>query len=371
MNFGFLARWSLAAITVATFVQTAAAQQSVVNVRVRNGELQLTGSNSDDEVRLTPRRRGTVRVQGLGGTQVSLNGRSPRSSVNVRRVRSLDAQLGSGDDLITIDGLDLDEAVVDMNNGNDFAVIQDSEFDVLSYAGGSGDDILEVGEAFSNLTTFAGGANSDTLVDLGNNDLRALEVNGFEVNGFAVAEEPEDPAPEDPAPEDPAPEDPAPEDPAPEDPAPEDPEPEVVIESLTGPETLTLATTISELVRYDSIDDAPASNNSFTIGVTERLFEFSSGSENLPADVLDLSEIDANVNTPGNDAFVFIGDAEFSGTPGELRATFRPQRGGFIPASSFVTGDVDGDGEEDFTILLINEGIGALRGPVSLLNFRL
>ncbi len=372
MNFGILAKWSLAAIVVATTVQTVDAQQSVVNVRVRNGELQVTGSNFDDEVRLTPRRRGgTVRVQGLGGTRISLNGRSPRSAVNVRRVNSLDARMGRGDDFLAIDGLNLNEAAVDMSDGNDSAVIQDSGFEILSYAGGSGADSLDIGEVSSGLTILSGGANVDALVDLGDNDLGALEVDGFEENGFGVDEAPEQPAPEQPAPEQPAPEQPAPEQPAPEDPAPEAPEPEVVINSLSGPETIRLATAVSELVRYDSIDDAPATNDSFTIGVTERLFEFSNGSPGLPADVIDLSAIDANINTARNDAFVFIGDAEFSGTPGELRARFRPQRGGFIPAASFVTGDVDGDGQEDFTILLINDGVGALRAPLTLINFRL
>ncbi len=36
-----------------------------------------------------------------------------------------------------------------------------------------------------------------------------------------------------------------------------------------------------------------------------------------------------------------------------------------------VAGDIDGDGDEDFTILLVNDGFGALSAPVTLINFRL
>ncbi len=352
MNFNFMARWSLAAIFVVTTVQNIAAQEPIVEVQVQDGQLQISGSRSNDEIMLTPgRRSGDVRIQGMGATQVSLNGRSPRAWVRARGISSLDVRMRGGDDLIMIEGLELGEAVVKLNGGDDSAIIQDSGFEMLSFAGGREDDTLQVGGVSAGLTVLVGGNRpsadmSDVLMDLGNNDLGMFEAIGFEVNEFADTEEPE---PE----------------------MPELPDPEVVIDSLTGPDTIDLSPFVSELVRYDSVDDAPPTNNSFTLGRTERLFEFSNGTERLPADVIDLTAIDANVNTPGDDAFVFIGDAEFSGTPGELRATFRPQMGGFIPAASFVTGDIDGDGEEDFTILLINNQFGALMGPVGLTNFRL
>ncbi len=60
-------------------------------------------------------------------------------------------------------------------------------------------------------------------------------------------------------------------------------------------------------------------------------------------DLIDVSSIDADTTTAGNQAFTFIGSAAFSGTAGELRAV--------INASySAIIADVDGDGLEDFRI---------------------
>lgn len=58
---------------------------------------------------------------------------------------------------------------------------------------------------------------------------------------------------------------------------------------------------------------------------------------------VDLSGIDADANTVGDDAFSFIGAAAFSGTAGELRYV----QGAIL---SMVYADVDGDGVEDFAI---------------------
>lgn len=60
-------------------------------------------------------------------------------------------------------------------------------------------------------------------------------------------------------------------------------------------------------------------------------------------DTLDLTYIDANINRPAPQDFVFIGDAKFSGEAGELRY-----------AKGMVTGDVDGDARPDFWIELKN-----------------
>ena len=63
-------------------------------------------------------------------------------------------------------------------------------------------------------------------------------------------------------------------------------------------------------------------------------------------DRIDLSGIDANLTTPfDEDAFQFVGAAAFSGTAGELRVA--AATGGWE-----VSGDVDGDGAADFTILV-------------------
>ena len=61
-------------------------------------------------------------------------------------------------------------------------------------------------------------------------------------------------------------------------------------------------------------------------------------------DRIDLSAIDANSHTSGDDAFTFVGTAAFSHTAGELRQ-YTTSSGNTI-----VAGDVDGDGRTDFQI---------------------
>ena len=73
-----------------------------------------------------------------------------------------------------------------------------------------------------------------------------------------------------------------------------------------------------------------------------------SGSDSIldlgTGDVIDLSALDAIASTSGNEAFTFIGGAEFSGTAGELRV----QTGS--NGSSVVMGDANGDGVADFQL---------------------
>ncbi|MBX7457184.1 sulfatase-like hydrolase/transferase [Qipengyuania sp. 1NDH17] len=64
-------------------------------------------------------------------------------------------------------------------------------------------------------------------------------------------------------------------------------------------------------------------------------------------DIIDLSAIDA-IAGGDDDAFAFIGDADFSGTAGELRFYVEGE-------ATFVAGDVNGDGVADFQIRL--EGV--------------
>ena len=61
------------------------------------------------------------------------------------------------------------------------------------------------------------------------------------------------------------------------------------------------------------------------------------------SDRLILSGLDADTSALGNQAFAFLGGAAFSGTAGELRYD-----------GSSVTGDVNGDGAADFTIVIAN-----------------
>lgn len=62
-------------------------------------------------------------------------------------------------------------------------------------------------------------------------------------------------------------------------------------------------------------------------------------------DKIDLSGIDANSTLAGNQAFIFIGDQGLSGTAGELRL-------GYNNGNTIIAGDLNGDDDADFTIVL-------------------
>lgn len=85
---------------------------------------------------------------------------------------------------------------------------------------------------------------------------------------------------------------------------------------------------------YQNLSDSSLANLDF---ITD--FSTSQG------DRISLSAIDANANIAGNQAFTFIGTAEFSNVAGQLRYF---QSGG----DTFITGDVNGDGVGDFLIQL-------------------
>jgi Ca2+-binding RTX toxin-like protein len=65
-------------------------------------------------------------------------------------------------------------------------------------------------------------------------------------------------------------------------------------------------------------------------------------------DKIDLSQIDARTNAGGNQAFHFIGSSNFHDQAGELRAV---KTGG----NTVVSGDVNGDGNADFMIVIDGE----------------
>ena len=58
-------------------------------------------------------------------------------------------------------------------------------------------------------------------------------------------------------------------------------------------------------------------------------------------DRFDLSTIDADVNTTGDQAFTYIGDTAFTGQAGELRVLN-------LLSVTYVEGDVNGDGTAGF-----------------------
>lgn len=66
-------------------------------------------------------------------------------------------------------------------------------------------------------------------------------------------------------------------------------------------------------------------------------------------DRIDLSQIDADSVSDSHQAFTFIGNTAFSGTAGELR---------YDRATWLVTGDTDGDGVADFSIVLAHGPTG-------------
>ena len=65
----------------------------------------------------------------------------------------------------------------------------------------------------------------------------------------------------------------------------------------------------------------------------------------MQGDRIDLHVIDADTGATGNQAFVFIGTAAFGRHAGEVRSAS-------LGATTLVSGDVDGDGAADFSILL-------------------
>jgi Ca2+-binding RTX toxin-like protein len=95
----------------------------------------------------------------------------------------------------------------------------------------------------------------------------------------------------------------------------------------------------SDIFRFDSLEDS-------TVAAPDRIADFNKGS-----DKIDLTRIDANANVEGDQAFSFIGDAAFTRNAGELRSSFDAQANAYR-----VEGDVDGDGNADFAILVVVPG---------------
>jgi Ca2+-binding RTX toxin-like protein len=87
----------------------------------------------------------------------------------------------------------------------------------------------------------------------------------------------------------------------------------------------------ADTFKYVAVSDSPS-------GANDLIGDFASG-----IDKIDLSAIDADSLTAGNQAFSWIGSAAFSGAAGELRMF---DAGGY----RWVEGDVNGDGSGDFAI---------------------
>jgi len=65
----------------------------------------------------------------------------------------------------------------------------------------------------------------------------------------------------------------------------------------------------------------------------------------VAGDVIDVSGIDANTTVANDQAFTFIGSAAFTHTAGEMQARF-------LGGNTLVSGDVDGNGQADFQVVL-------------------
>jgi Ca2+-binding RTX toxin-like protein len=75
------------------------------------------------------------------------------------------------------------------------------------------------------------------------------------------------------------------------------------------------------------------------LDVLDRIIDFEHG-----VDKIDVSDIDADISTAGNQAFTFIGTGNFTGAAGQLRIAFTSS------ATYMVEGDVNGDGKADLII---------------------
>jgi Ca2+-binding RTX toxin-like protein len=83
--------------------------------------------------------------------------------------------------------------------------------------------------------------------------------------------------------------------------------------------------------------DGDMSGTSFK--TADRIVDFN----HAQGDVIDLSGVDADSGTVGDQGFTFIGTSKFSQTAGELRLEVRSK-------SMLLSGDTDGDGVADFAI---------------------
>jgi Ca2+-binding RTX toxin-like protein len=101
----------------------------------------------------------------------------------------------------------------------------------------------------------------------------------------------------------------------------------------------------ADTFRYQGVGESTASS-------LDHILDFEAG-----VDKIDLSRMDADTNSAGNQAFSWIGSNAFSGSAGQLRAY---QDG----ASWFVEGDTNGDGVADLVIQLTVTG-----GPLTQGDF--
>ncbi|MBO3759443.1 calcium-binding protein [Ciceribacter sp. L1K22] len=102
-----------------------------------------------------------------------------------------------------------------------------------------------------------------------------------------------------------------------------------------GADKLTGGTGADQFI-YKALTDSDVASSG-----RDTIYDFS----HAQGDKINLSAIDAQASTGGNQAFTFIGKSTFSGDEGQLRYKFSG-------SNTIVEGDVDGNGSADFAILL-------------------
>lgn len=81
------------------------------------------------------------------------------------------------------------------------------------------------------------------------------------------------------------------------------------------------------------------------LSITDRVTDFFSG-----VDKIDLRAIDADLTTPGHQAFIFIGNAYLDGTPGQLTTWYGSDFVYGIEGRTTIRADLDGDLFPDFEL---------------------
>jgi Ca2+-binding RTX toxin-like protein len=106
----------------------------------------------------------------------------------------------------------------------------------------------------------------------------------------------------------------------------------------------------ADVFQYRSASDS-------TVAAADHILDFQVGSDRI-----DLHLIDANSNAAGDQAFTFIGGGAFSGTAGELSASFDSANNVWD-----IRGDTNGDGVADFLILAAATSADPIAGADFLL----
>lgn len=103
----------------------------------------------------------------------------------------------------------------------------------------------------------------------------------------------------------------------------------------------------NDVFRFDRASDSPGERFDPVSGrwIRDTITDFG-----RDADKIDLRGIDADLTTPGDQAFDFIGFAYFDGTPGQLSINKSIFGDAGQPGRNVVSADITGDGVADFEI---------------------